>query len=507
MQLGKSSKGIVNSYLYWSSLYSLPRCIFTIMLSALSFYLSTEYWFFSWIALLLLCLYALKGSSFFTFLAGFFSYLLGSSNPHAVLPLIVYWPLILINATLFASVLAIFRHIAVRWKGRDTSFIFACGLTAQEFIVSLYSPHGTVHSIAYAQIANLPIVQIASITGIWGITFLMALIPASIALAYHYPQNRRLTIKTNLIPASLLLFTILFGFYRLHTPLEGPSIKVGIASISTNLEQYAAVAANRDGLQVTDTMQRYIQKINLLAKSGAEVVLLPEKIITIEKYDDNFQRLFSVAQKNKVNLIVGVTRKDDRDFYNSAYVFSPVGEVLLEYDKKHLLPAFESRYTSGIKLGIIDKWGIEICKDMDFTHPALDYSKQGVNIVFVPALDFHDDGWSHARVAMMRGVEGNYAVARAGQWGLLTLSDSRGRIINVVSSDVEDDTGAVLVSEIELGQGKSIYSKLGDSLGWLCLGIFMILSISMLIIIPNQSKIRRMKIWITELLNKRHSRL
>jgi apolipoprotein N-acyltransferase len=486
MQLGKSSKDIINSY-HWSNLYSLIYCIFTIFISSFSYYLSTEYWYFSWIALLLLCLYALKGSLAFTFLTGFFSYLFGSSNPHAVLPLIVYWPLIVINATAFASVLAIFRYIAVRWRGGYASFVFASGLTAHEFIASLYSPHGAVNSIAYTQITNLPIIQIASITGIWGITFLVALIPASIALAYHYPQSRRLSIKANLIPVSLLLFTILFGFYRLHTPVEGANIKIGIASISTNLEQYLAVAANRDEQQVSDTIQRYIQKIDWLAQSGAEVVLLPEKIITIENHDDNFQRLSNIAQKDRVNLIVGVTRKDNTNFYNSAYVFSPIGEVLLKYDKKHLQSTFESRYTPGTQLGIIGKWGVEICKDMDFTQPALDYSKEGINIVFVPALDFHNDGWSHARVAIMRGVEGNYAVARAGQWGLLTLSDSRGRIIDLVSSDVEGGTGAALVREVELGQGKSIYSKLGNSFGWTCLGIFIILGVFMSIIIPNKS--------------------
>jgi apolipoprotein N-acyltransferase len=37
-------------------------------------------------------------------------------------------------------------------------------------------------------------------------------------------------------------------------------------------------------------------------------------------------------------------------------------------------------------------WGVEICKDMDFVHPALNYSQQGINIMFVPALNFHDDG-------------------------------------------------------------------------------------------------------------------
>jgi apolipoprotein N-acyltransferase len=486
MQLGKSSKNIISSYLCWTNLYRLRYYVFTIILSALSYYLSIEYWYFSWMALLLLCLYALKGSFISTFLTGFFSYLFGSSNPHTVLPLIVYWPLIVIHATAFASILAIFRHIAVRWKGWDTSFVFASGLAAFEFIASLYSPHGTVNSIAYTQLSNLPIIQIASITGIWGITFMMALIPASVALAFYYPQNRRLSIKANLIPVSLLLFMIIFGFYRLSTPFEGPSIKIGIASISTNLEQYLAVAS-RDEQQVTDTIQRYIQKIDLLAQSGAEVVLLPEKIITVENHDANFQHLSNTAQKNKVNLIVGVTRKDDTKFYNSAYVFSPVGEALLKYDKKHLLSEFENRYTPGNELGIIGKWGVEICKDMDFTQPALDYSKQGVNIVFVPALDFHDDGWSHARVAIMRGVEGNYAVARAGQWGLLTLSDSRGRIIDVVSSDVGDDAGAVLVGAVELGQGKSIYSKLGNSFGWMCIGIFIILGIILSLKMPSKS--------------------
>jgi apolipoprotein N-acyltransferase len=476
MQFSNILKNIINRYIYWGDLHKLVHCILTILLSSLSYYLSTEYWCFSWIALVVLCLYALKRSLVSSFIVAFFSYLLGSVNPHAVLPIIVYWPLITLNAISFATVLVIFGYIADRWKGWDTSFIFASGLAAQEFIVSLYSPHGTVSSIAYTQISNLPIIQVASITGIWGITFLMALITANIALAYQYSQNRRLSIKTNLMPICLLFFTILFGLYRLNTPLEQGSIKIGVASISTNLEQYLAVATNQDKMQVEDTMQRYVQKIDLFANSGVEVVLLPEKIINIESYDNNFKLLSDSARKNKINLIVGATRRDATNIYNSAYVFSPEGEVFLTYDKNHLLSPFESKYTPGTELGVIGSWGIGICKDMDFTQPALAYSNQGVNIVFVPALDFHDDGWSHARVAIMRGVEGNYAVARAGQWGVLTLSDSRGRIIGLVSSDVERD-GSVLIGEVRLGQGESIYSKLGNSFAWMCLGTFIILGV------------------------------
>lgn len=476
MQLGKRSKKITDNYLAWNKLYNLRNCIFIITISSLSYYLSTDYWIFSWIAPLLLCIYALATSPVCTFLIGFLSHFIGAANPHAVLPIVVYWPLIVGNTIIFASVLTIFRYVAIKNKNWNTSFIFASGLTAYEFIVSLYSPHGAVDSIAYSQISNLLIIQIASITGIWGITFLLSLIPASIALAWHYPQNRKLSIKTNLIPLSLLLLTILFGCYRLNIPVEGASLKIGIAAISTNLEQYLSVASKKDKQQVEDTVQRYTEQINALTQSGAEVVLLPEKIVTIDNHDDILQQLGNAAQKNKVSLIVGVSKREDTKVYNSAYLFSPAGEVLLKYDKQHLVPAFESRYTPGNKLGVRGNWGIQICKDMDFIQPALEYSKQGVNIVFVPALDFHDDGWSHARVAVMRGVEGSYAVARAGQWGLLTLSDSRGRIIDRVSTDTMED-GTLLIGELALGEGKSIYSKWGNWFGWSSLGLFVILII------------------------------
>ena len=111
--------------------------------------------------------------------------------------------------------------------------------------------------------------------------------------------------------------------------------------------------------------------------------------------------------------------------FNAALIFGPDGSLLQSYRKHHLLPPYENRYTPGKDLALLDVGeanhaGIAICKDMDFVQPAKEYSRQGVGILFVPALDFHDDGWLHARVAIMRGVEGNYSVARAAQWGLLT---------------------------------------------------------------------------------------
>ena len=65
---------------------------------------------------------------------------------------------------------------------------------------------------------------------------------------------------------------------------------------------------------------------------------------------------------------------------------------------------------------------------MDFPRLSREYAGDGASLLLVPAWDFDLDGWLHARMAVLRGVENGFAIARAARNGLLTLSDSRGRI-------------------------------------------------------------------------------
>ena len=88
--------------------------------------------------------------------------------------------------------------------------------------------------------------------------------------------------------------------------------------------------------------------------------------------------------------------------------------------------------------------------------------------MFVPALDFHDDAKTHKRIAIMRGIEGDYAVVRAAQWGELSISDSRGREIAVQNTD-ESLFDAELIGTVSAGTGKSLYSKIGDLFVGACL--------------------------------------
>jgi apolipoprotein N-acyltransferase len=354
-----------------------------------------------------------------------------------------------------------------RWKSWKTIFIFATGVTGYEYIMSLLSPHGTVGSIAYTQADNLIVIQVASLVGIWGITFIMTMVAANAALLIEYKSFRN--IKQNLLTGSVIIFVILFGLYRLYMPVGEEYVKVGASAVSINLQQYLVVAENKDPEKVNELIQRYIDQIDNLANDAVKYIVLPEKIITIASEKD-LVNFYKATQKNNICLIIGVSNHDGGAWKSTAFVVSSVGEKILQYDKQHLQTTFENKYTSGNSIGVFENKGVEICKDMDFTEPSLEYSKQGVGIVFVPALDFHDDAWSHDRVAIIRGVEGNFSIVRAAQWGLLSVSDNRGRVLSKISTDVVDD--ARIVVQVPVANGNSIYSKIGDLFAWGCLVAF-----------------------------------
>ncbi|MBP2658816.1 MAG: Nitrilase/cyanide hydratase and apolipoprotein N-acyltransferase [Firmicutes bacterium] len=465
------------------------QCTFFIVattLSAVAYFFSTgiyNYWFLTWLAPIPLLLYALRATTNSAIFASLIIYIVGFSSgilayKNTIIPVSTLLYGNMMNAVIYTIIVMLFRHVALRKEHWSWSFIFASGWTAFEFIVSRHSPAGTLDSMAYTQIFNLPIIQIASITGILGITFLLMLAPASVTLAWHYRKNAKLCLKAIAIPTSILILILIFGLYRLYLPNQGSTVKVGMASINMTMEEMLARGQQKEAERI---ISRYIHCIDLLSRAGAEVVLLPEKIVrlNLQEQPKLLELLADTARKNKIMLIAALDIQEDDKRYNSAYLFLPSGETALRYEKQHLLPFSEGHYIAGGKLEIRDMadkglWGIAICKDMDFEEPSKGYSQAGVNLLFVSALDFKTDSLLHARVAIMRGVEENYAVARAAQWGLLSLTDNKGNIIKMVSNAAANED-VLLIGEIPLGQGKSIYSRFGDWFGYLSGGLLILL--------------------------------
>lgn len=449
--------------------YLLKPLLFASGLSAVLFYFSTGFydnWLLTWLAALPVCFYALQSRAEGAALAAFTAYVLGAMNQFGYLPPLLFIGTTVLSAAAFSTSILLLRSLTLANRQIFAPFAFAASWTSFEFVRSLISSFGTFDSLAYTQVYNLPVIQLASLTGIWGITFLLMLIPASLAVIWHCRRNRSIYRLALLLSGSLLTASLLFGFYRLQLPADGPVIKIGLAAIPATREELRSQNAET----VTNVLHRYSNSTDALAAAGAQAVLLPEKIAFLpsDARETGLSMLGQTAARNKISLIAGLSLQEE-NLYNAALVFAPDGSLLHTYHKQHLLPAYESRYTPGKDLIFpdlftINRAGIAICKDMDFVLPAREYSRQGAGILFVPALDFYDDGWLHARIAVMRGVEGNVAVARAAQWGLLTVSDSRGRLLGVTSA-----SEASLLSEVSLGSGRSLYSRTGDWMAWLCL--------------------------------------
>jgi len=91
-----------------------------------------------------------------------------------------------------------------------------------------------------------------------------------------------------------------------------------------------------------------------------------------------------------------------------------------------------------------------------------------VAAMLVPAWDFNFlDKWLESRTTLTRGVENGYAIVRAGRESLLIVSDAYGRIL--AQRDSSPLPGSSLVVTIPLSrQLPTVYTRIGDSFGWLC---------------------------------------
>jgi apolipoprotein N-acyltransferase len=119
--------------------------------------------------------------------------------------------------------------------------------------------------------------------------------------------------------------------------------------------------------------------------------------------------------------------------------------------------------------GIDGKWGLEICKDLDFPRLSRQYSGDGVALLIVPAWDFVDDGWLHGRMAILRGVESGFSIARSAKLGILTASDDRGRVL--AERNTIGPVFATVVANIPIRHDSTFYARFGNWFAWVCVAL------------------------------------
>jgi apolipoprotein N-acyltransferase len=296
-----------------------------------------------------------------------------------------------------------------------------------------------------------------------------------------------------LLPAALvvgsaltaLAVAILFGSIRLARPNSQQIIKVGL--LDTDNVVFAAGVSDMQEL-----IKKYADQAERLVRQGSQIVLMPEKIGLMLDRDTKTldPGLQSVADRTGATLVIGVLHVVGRDSFNEARIYAPYQPVVT-YDKQHMLPPFESNLTPGTSLALLpqsaNKIGVAICKDMDFIHPALDYGRAGVDLLLDPAWDFNVDRTWHGHIAIMRGVEGGYAIAHAAKDGFLTVTDDRGRILGETSTN----SGAFssLLVGVPLRHDKTVFTRYGTWFPWLA-GFLLLVASAQLLTGPHERQER-----------------
>lgn len=341
-------------------------------------------------------------------------------------------------------------------------FVFPALMAGVDTLIAATSPHGSAGALAYSQMDFLPAIQIAAVGGAPAITFVVTLFASAIALLIT-----RRALMSAVAPVLLIAGALVFGVTRI--PVVEPEVPSGPPRM-LNATLVAGDQFEGIPMEWRTVWNAYTPQLERAADDGRRIIVLPEKIAHIppDERAVAIEQIAEIARRRDILIVAGIDDEADDGRFNRAFVFTR--ENWQSYDKRHMIPGFESHFDLGAGPLIFEhegvRYGVAICKDMDF--PALGREYAGVDVMLVPAWDFINDAWLHSRMAMLRGVESGYAIARSARNGVLTVSDAYGRVTNEAPSGPQTSYNVTIP---RTGPGPTLYAQIGDVFGWSMLGL------------------------------------
>jgi apolipoprotein N-acyltransferase len=441
-------------------------------------------WWLTWLAPVPVLAIAPRVGARSAFLSAAIAWAAGGLNLWSYLrgvigvPAIVSTGAVLLPAIVFGLIVLAFRRLIRRDRPGAAMLVMPALWVAYEYVYATLSPHGTFGLVAYSQMDWLPIAQIASVTGAWGIGFCVFLFASTLAALVSLRDRRRA-----LAPAAAAVIVIAgvvsWGSWRVASSREsardGHPVTVALVASDARDHQFPETDAASLALFRLYAAEATQLAGRLGSRGSARtdaVIVLPEKIGVVSDaatavVDDLMRQ---AATTSGATIVAGLDRGGAMR-RNEARVYAPGGDPPVVYDKHHLIPGLEAIDRPGTSRVVLDRpsgrWGVEICKDMDFPALSREYARDAVDLLVVPAWDFDVDGWLHSRMAILRGIEGGFAIARAARHGRLTIADARGRVVAETSSAAP--TFSTLVATTHVSRASTLYSRFGDWFAWLCL--------------------------------------
>ena len=392
---------------------------------------------------------------------------------------------------LISSVSALFPYIADRLLARRltgviSTLIFPCTLVTAQFIYS-HGPLGSWGSIPYTQSGNLPLLQLLSVTGLWGITFLIGWFASTVNWTWQeYGLRPSVEVWRPLGSFSFVfVLVILLGGARLALfPAASPSVRVASLSpaksgekISSDLSDavihgkgtVAQIAQFRKA--AADGQDELFARSEREAEAGAKIVFWSETASYVLKSDEPalVSRGQSLALKEHIYLGLALgtwTPEAAKPLENKFIYITPSGEIAWEYLKARPTPGPElsgSVKADGKLRELASPYGklsAAICYDMDFPSLVAQAGKFPTDIMLSPAADWKAIDPRHTEISSFRAIEQGFNLVRQSNGGLSAAYDYQGHRLAAMDQYQSDDL--TLVAEVPTRGTRTIYSVAGD---------------------------------------------
>jgi apolipoprotein N-acyltransferase len=199
----------------------------------------------------------------------------------------------------------------------------------------------------YSQAGVAALVQIADITGVYGVSFVLVAVNAALAeIVLGTGQTRRRQAGIGLVLTGVVVACVVgYGQLRLRTVsrISNAARPVPVAIIQGNLDIGSQWRSDFYGRN----LDVYLRLTNeALTRSHPDLVFWPESAMTFFlEQEPLYQRAIArVMYPGGAELVAGgprSVRPSEPIYYNSVFLLSPEGQVLGLYDKQHLLPFAE----------------------------------------------------------------------------------------------------------------------------------------------------------------------
>ncbi|MGW2403461.1 nitrilase-related carbon-nitrogen hydrolase [Streptomyces sp. NPDC001739] len=385
------------------------------------------------------------------------------------------------------------RLVAARTAAAAGTLVFPTVLVCGEYLFTRLVDFGDYGLLGFTQHGFLPLLQLAAVTGVHGISFVVAWTASTAHWAWQRGFRRRAIRRGALVWAGVLAVVLGAGGVRLvFFPPTTKTVRVAGISAGRTAERATERALRAGGLRLyqprelvraaPDRVRTALAPVadDLVAgtereaRAGARIVVWPETQAGVLAADERrlLGRVAAIARARHVYVDAAYALFVPQAPYvrNVAALVTPDGKVAWTYDKTHPTPMERMRPGKGnvpVAASPYGRLANVICYDADFPALMRQAADKGAALVMVPANDWPGFDALHAQRAVLRSVEYGYAMIRQSVHGVATAVDHQGRIRSTADYFTADRQ--TLVAQLPVQpRTETVYGAAGDVFALLC---------------------------------------